>query len=380
MNRPHPQPLSLRERGVSNSLSFRKSWVRAVQLLFFSCLLAIPSRGIELGGYYENNILMVTKRDWGAAAGDLNQLRLKIDSKITSELNLHLEPRYYYLAKSGELPLSGTTGLDQLVWDRVYLNYHSALLSLTLGKQRIAWGTGYIWNPTDIFNPFVLSFAVREEEESNSQAVRLQVPIGTAGGIDGYVQTDKAWDQTKKGIRAKTNYGLFDLSLSYVDLGEGGFQIGLDTAGELWQRGVRSEIALRSPAGANSYIQSVWGWDYTLDNGIGLNMEYYFNGPGKKNKDDYDINHLGMDYLFFSANKILDELTEVRGSVIMNLDDMGFILYPQYLRNIRQNLDLALEAMLVGGQEGSEFKPSYQLDPTGLLGGNILFIKFIYNF
>jgi hypothetical protein len=359
-----------------------------VCLLVVSWLLIIPVQALELGGYYENNAIVLVKRTGGSVIGDLSRLRLKFDQKIGDNAALHLEPHYNLFIKSENIPLSGVNDLDQLVWDRVYLKLYSEVANLTVGKQRIAWGSGTIWNPTDIFNPFVMSFAVKEEETTNVQAIRVEAPIGSMGGIDGYILTDTPWAETKKGVRAKTTIALFDAALSYVDLGNGSTQIGFDCSGDLLDAGVRNEIVLRSPAGGSAYIQSVWGMDYTLDNGIGLNAEYFFNGLGEKNKDNYNwlslangnISQLGMDYLFLSANKIIDEITNVRASLICNLDDLSYIIYPQYSRNLSQNVDLSLEGMWLAGPDGSEYNPSGILDPQGFGGSKMGLIRLIYSF
>lgn len=353
---------------------------------FWILILGFPrsAQALEVGGYYENDIVGVVKRDGGLAAGDLSRLRLKIDSKLNPNLAFHLEPRYYFLLKSENLPLTGVTGLDQLIWDKVYIKTYLPLFSITAGKQRIAWGTGYLWNPTDIFNPFVLSFAVKEEETTNAEALRLEVPLGTASGIDGYVVTGRPWESTPRGLRLKGNVGLFDLSASYVDQGNLGHQLGFDTVGEVWGLGVRGEVAFKSAG----YTQTMLGWDYTLDNGIGLMMEYYFNGQGRKDKNNYDwngyyagtISQLGMDYLFFNMNKLIDEITSIKGSIVINLNDYSFLIYPQYTRNMMQNLDVSLEAMILGGQEGSEFNPGSLYDQTGFGGSKLVLVRMIYSF
>jgi hypothetical protein len=79
-------------------------------------------------------------------------------------------------------------------------------------------------------------------------------------------------------------------------------------------------------------------------------------------------------------NKILDEITEIRLSFLVNADDSSFIFYPSYMRNVLENLDLSLEALFEAGPEGSEFHPTPLEDPTGFLGSNILFVKFRYSF
>lgn len=355
-------------------------------LIVCVCLLASAAGAVELTGYYETDLIGLVKQDDSTLLADLNRFRLKIDTKLDS-FALHLEPRYYFLLNSRDLPLAGATGLDQLTWDRVYLKYYSALFNLTAGKQRIAWGTGYIWNPTDVFNPFVLSFAVKEDEENNVEALRCEAPLGLNGGLDLYITTGQPWSAARKGTRLKETIGSYDLSLSYVDLG-GGNQIGADAVGELWGWGVRGEVALKRPAGGVSYFQSVWGCDYTLENGLGLNFEYFFNGLGKKERAAYDwaglasgnISQLAMDYLFCSANKVLDELTEVRGSLLVNLNDQGYIFYPQLTRSLKQNLDLSLEGLLSGGTDGSEFSPGPALDPSGFGGSRALLAKITWHF
>ncbi len=343
---------------------------------------------VDINGYYENNLVAVVKRGGGGIIGDLNKVRLRIDYEPHESVLLHLEPQYELLVASETNFIADASGLDQLVWDRAYFKFYFPQADLTVGQQQIAWGTGYIWNPTDVLNPFTLSFAVSEEDEEDAQAIRVEVPLGEASGLDGFILTNKPWEETTKAIKAKTNFENYDLSVSYVDLGGGGFQLGFDTSGELWEFGVRSEIAIIAPVGVNRYIKSVWGGNYTFENGWGIELEYFFNGLGEKKKEDYDwtnylagnINQFGMDYVFLSLNKTLDELTSIRFSYLANADDYSYIFYPAYTRNIFEHVDLSLEAMITGGPAGSEYMPTDAQDPSGLIGSKIVFVKVQYNF
>ena len=92
--------------------------------------------------------------------------------------------------------------VDELVLDRAYLKFYLPQADITAGRQRIAWGAGYIWNPTDAFNPLSLAFAVDEEQEAEPEAVRVEIPLGELSGIDTYVVTNQKWSEAKKGIRA----------------------------------------------------------------------------------------------------------------------------------------------------------------------------------
>lgn len=344
--------------------------------------MVIPAfASISLNSYYENDVIGISKGGGGGAWGDVNRLRLKFDYKPSDLLAFHFEPRYYFMIKPEELPLIGVTDLNQLVWDRYYLKFYSPLGSLTGGKQRIAWGSGYIWNPTDVFNPVVFSFTVREEDETNVEAVRLEVPIGEAGGLDGYVT---AGPISKKGLRAKTNFHVFDLSTSYVDLGNNDSQLGFDFSGDAWLLSVRGEAAVKR----DGLMQLMLGGDYTLDNGVGLSLEYHFNGLGKKDKANYDwagqaagtIKELGMDYLYLGINKIVDEITTLKGSLLTNLNDQSFLIYPALTRSLSQNLDLSLESMILGGPPGTEYDPGPFFDPSGFYGSIFGLARFSYNY
>jgi hypothetical protein len=37
--------------------------------------------------------------------------------------------------------------------DRLYYRQQVVAFDISIGRQRIAWGSGRIWNPTDLFNP-----------------------------------------------------------------------------------------------------------------------------------------------------------------------------------------------------------------------------------
>jgi len=357
-------------------------------ILILLIFVSAAHASIDIGGYYENDIVGVVKRGGGGIGGDLNTLRLRLDFDLPAKVKMHLEPEYNLLLSTGNFQVAGLSGIDQLVWDRAYFKFFFPQVDVTVGQQKIAWGTGYIWNPTDVLNPFTLSFAVKEEDEQDVLAVRFEVPLGEASGFDAFALTNNTWEQTTKGFRAKTNIDNYDISVSYVDLGLQGFQLGLDGAGEFLGLGIRKEIALISPRTSNRYYKFVLGGNYTFANGWLVDLEYFFNGAGQKNKDNYDwtnyiagnINQLGMDYLYLGSSKSLDEITTLKLSLLYNLDDLSHIIYPSYSRNVHQNVDVSLEAMLTGGEEGSEYHPTDTQDPSRLIGSNIVFVRTKYSF
>jgi hypothetical protein len=119
-----------------------------------------------------------------------------------------------------------------------------------------------------------------------------------------------------------------------------------------------------------------------------IDMEYFFNGLGKKNMEEYDwpgflagdIYLLGQDYVYLGFNKRIYEIQNIRFSILLNANDMSFLYYPAYGLNIAENVDLSLEGMFTDGQDGSEYKPTSAQDPSGYIGGNSLFLKLRFSF
>ena len=346
------------------------------------------SAELKIGGYYKNDGILVLTRSGQGIIGDLNTLRLRFDANVLPNAKLHLETQYATLFKTQTMAISSVSSLDQLVWDRTYLKFALPLADVTVGRQRVAWGTGHLWNPTDVFNSFTMSFAVSEDERSGIEAVRVEVPLGVASGIDLVAETGKTWEGAKKGLRYKTNVGSYDYSLSCTDIGTDGYQVGVDLAGEVYEFGVRSEVAMVVPEASNRYFKSIWGVGYTLENGWGLDLEYNFNGLGTKNKANYDwtgllagtVSQMAMDYVYFGINKSFDEITSFKTALLVNADDLSFLVYPSFSKNLSDNLDLNVDALFQMGQSGTEYKPNDTQDTTGFLGANMGLVRLKYSF
>jgi len=343
---------------------------------------------LDFGGYYKNDLLHLIKKDGSSISTDVNKIRLKIGYELSPEIYFHLEPEYVNFIKTEDIPLLGTSDIDRIIFDRGYARISIPQADFVIGKQRIAWGTGYIWNPTDVFNRFAFSFAIAEEERRGVKAIRASVPLDALSGVEGVVLVGKNWEIAPKAVKGFANFANYDLSLSFVDYCDGGSQFGFDAVGELFGLGVRSEIALINNLDIDAYAQIVLGWNYTFENGVGIDMEYFHNELGKTDRSEYDWNaifagdiySLASDYVYFDLNNMLDELTTIRLDLILNIVDGSNIVYPSFSRSLSDNLDMSIEMMLRNGVDGAEFTPNDTQDPTGVIGANLFFWKFRYSF
>ena len=71
-------------------------FLRLVLILgFLFFVFTLPAfADLEILGFYENNLVGVFTRTGEAIAGDLNRMRLRVDSRLTENISLHLEPEY----------------------------------------------------------------------------------------------------------------------------------------------------------------------------------------------------------------------------------------------------------------------------------------------
>ena len=132
-----------------------------------------------------------------AYGDDLNRLRLGLDGSWRQSLLVHVEydNELHFGNLTGEPDFDlirqrqGSSYFDLLhvwvddkhaYWDtslyRGYLTYRHGNAELTLGRQRIAWGTAHFWSPTDVFNP-ISPLQIEADEREGVDAAQLSVRL-----------------------------------------------------------------------------------------------------------------------------------------------------------------------------------------------------------
>ena len=104
----------------------------------------------------------------------------------------------------GWMDLSGVvTSGPSYLWkaqaDRLYTELHLGNLNLRVGRQRINWGMGLVWNPNDIFNAWSW-FDFDYEERPGSDAVRAEYYTGVASSLQGAASLDSSGRLTAAGL------------------------------------------------------------------------------------------------------------------------------------------------------------------------------------
>ena len=275
-------------------------------------------------------------------------------------------------------PLFGLETADENVLDNAYVTLYFKRATVRIGKQQLPWGTGYAWNPTDIFNakdPMDPTY-----EKVGVNAFKLEAPFGREGMLTGILCVGDSWRTTTKALKAKGHFGGFDLSVGFVEKAQEGVNYdafpapvserrrlwGGDISGELLGMGVWAEVAYNTMAASVDFGQVLAGADHTFENGLYLIGEYYRNGLGKTHSQAYsfgdwmrllsaDGENLGRDCLYLGEKYAVTELLDWSNYVILNLNDRSGVFFPWFDYNLNDNTTLIFAGYFPFGGQDSEY-------------------------
>lgn len=266
--------------------------------------------------------------------------------------------------------------------DRFYLDWTWDNLQVTLGRQRIAWGSALVWNPTDLFNPFnILDFDYLEKP--GTDAVYLQYYLGPLSQVDIAVSPGKRPEDVIYALRYYFNYKDYDFNLI------GGWQkeslrLGASWSGQFFDGGFRGEFIYSKPdisynpaefSGIpaqtslpdkkidKAYTTFVISYDYTFRSSFYWHTEYLYNGLGTTNNSSQRrFETLLSGELTPSRHSIFQEfaydITPLwKGNIfiIFNPSDLSWIAAPSIQYSISDNWGLYLFAFPSAGKASSEF-------------------------
>jgi len=382
--------------------------VRVVILLAFTSFLSLEAAypDVRLSGSAYNETSLIN-RDGTVLYGNRSDLHLKAVSlskgaKLVAELEFYM--LYGYLSSlTDEMDDSQRAATSRLLKDgqfyvdRLYLRLPISSADVILGKQRIAWGSGVIFSPTDNFNmPNPLSLSGRKEGV-NALVAKIFVgdlsaldfvvaPADVFRKIDGEVNLGRL-KYSKLASRLTFNKFKTDMAFSYQYDGESRNHIcGLDIKGDL-KLGYHLETAFmynrdsfnvenmeatnspsaRSPSAGKggNYWQSVLGLDYSFSGKWFLLGEYLYNGSGRTKKtllpessfsllDEFKYRH----YLYLQILYQYDILLGANVFLLQNMVDGSFILSPGINYSLFQNTELSLYNQTFVGDETDEYGPA----------------------
>lgn len=230
---------------------------------------------------------------------------------------------------------------------------------LTVGRHRIAWGTGFVWNPTDLLNP-VDPAGIERAEQGGVDALSVAVPVGDLSQVEAVVALGRNRDQHSYAVRAGTNVGEYDVS-GMAGHFRGNWVWGGDWAGYVGNAGFRGEWAYTRRVEGASSVRGIANVDYTFGNGLYVLVEGFYNGrstpPALDELDERNrvLFNAGRWYGAVSAGKAVTPLVSIQTYGIANLSDGSGLAGPGLLWSLAENLELAATAFLFFGPADAEY-------------------------
>jgi hypothetical protein len=374
-----------------------------ITFLIFITTCSFPqSDPFEIGGYAKYLFSTIKYPNIDDRLDDhLIHLRLNTKWYATDNLTaaLELKLRAFYGESVEKIPFykeliqtpHDFVDLDAFLWeskmslgyfevDRIWIDYTKGDLETTLGRQRIAWGTCLVWNPTDLFNPLnILDFDY--EELPATDAIRIQYYTGPVTKIDlAYKPANDPNNQVLAGLW-RLNKWNYDFNL-IAGMRFKRWLAGFSWAGDVLEAGFRGEILVSQAPNepdTNSIYQSInqsslsssknaiislaLSGDYTFPNTFYIHTEILFNNIGKASQTllfQQEANKIGL--LSAARWEIYQEFSYditplLRGSLfgLCNPDDRSYVIVPSISYSIVTNLDLFLISMFFEGDPLTEY-------------------------
>ncbi|MFQ5754151.1 MAG: hypothetical protein ACE5HI_19350, partial [bacterium] len=320
-----------------------------LQVIFPPAVLNGQDLAFRVNGYVKN-LAVQTESIFthDAAFLDLNRLRTKgllnINSSIHTEIWLDSEllagtflstqdfslgqvlERPTYIDLSWTLKEGKRYQIRQSLF-RAFSTVYAGNIEITLGRQRIAWGTGYVWNPTDLLNPFNPA-SIELEEKAGVDAAYIALPFGTLSRFEAAYAPGKHDLQPSVAFRLSSNLSGYDVSLM-----AGEFQddkvLGGDFAGYIGGAGFRGEFAYTWKQGRPNFLRAILNTDYNFPDDYYAFIEFFYNGQGSTNKQNYNLIdlfssqtfNLARLYIAASVSKSVTPLLRLSFYSILNLND-----------------------------------------------------------
>ena len=412
---------------LANSHKFSIFWVITISLvLVFPSASAAPKSlnfpVPEIAGFYKNlfsvtdvgdNFKNLNVTNSKVAIDDFQRLRLKFDVKLedTIDIRIHYEVRSVWgdtariqnklndqtTSRNSELhpfinPPSRQRFMDleseleresnfllEHDLDRLQFRLQTETLELTMGRQAVSWGTGLIWNPTDLFSGFAPT-EIDRDEKFGVDVARVTVNIDQSSvdfiaeplGKDDSYSIDP--QSSSVAVRGATHIGEYDVSfLSGFIAGD--WVVGGDFSGYLKDAGFRGEWIYTSADGDDErdYFRALVSTDYAFQTHWDpyIAMEYFYNGVGTSNEDGYlarlskpsvqrvfqrgNAFNVGRNYIGLLARLTPSTLITLQSTMLWNIEDSSVREFLTVTWSLDDDIDFLFGGDVGLGKLGTEF-------------------------
>lgn len=369
-----------------------------------------PSWTQQFGGYFKDlasgSRSYFTEDPWG---DNLDRLRLTYDGKYKDWFTVHFD--YDNEVHEGNLiglpdfevvrDRQSTAWLDlstvivnrnSLYWDtslyRGYVSLHNDSATLTVGRQRIGWGTARFWSPMDMFNP-ISPLQIEPDERQGVDAASLELRSAGALRWNAIYAPQDGFRRSTSALRLSRTIHNYDFDVAAARFGQD-WTTGFDSAGQVRGAGVRGELTYRwrhpipgsIPVSTRNALRLVIGSDYAFASGLYLVAEYFYNQgqPDLPQNRPFDPNvllqfsneifTLHRHFVSAGASYPVTPLWKLEAYVVSDVAGPSAVVLPRLSHNLTANTDLNFGAQLFASSRNGEFH--------GL--SDVVYIEFVLHF
>ena len=253
---------------------------------------------------------------------------------------------------------------------RAFVSFNTAAADLRFGRLRIAWGSGRLWNPTDLLNPYN-PVQLEREERPGVDAVLLEANLGALSRLSVVYAPPIEPARGSTALRFSGNFSGTDVALLAGEF-HGDRVAGLDLIGRFGDAGIYAEMARTRPESGDGYVVAVAGAEYAFANTLTVGVELYYNGQGTTDRARYDftrvfageIQNVARHYAGARLKYEFTPLLRTENYLIINHDDGSRFFAPSLVYSFATNWDWAAGVQFFTGAGDSEYGRFYDVYHT----------------
>ncbi len=277
---------------------------------------ALSKNKLELGGALRHDVNLYQFKD--AAIEDFIQnptiLSLYLDSTLSGDIRGFFRGKFTYDATvdpATTSPLPGTTysrSLSQLDEMKIQFPIEKTVF-ISLGIQKIKWGSGHFWNPTDFLNKQAKDLLEKEDRRTGLDLIKAHIPYND---MNFYAIMDLGKANTTKNIgsaiRAEVPWAnnLFNGEFSFSQYTKHGqaTKYGVDLSMGLGPVDLIIETSKTKEVKSGRTVAGIsYDWQYSDEDFINLNFETYLNESGVTDTSEYAPLLIAQSFIPFQVAK-----------------------------------------------------------------------------
>ncbi|MDQ6954063.1 MAG: hypothetical protein Q9M20_01295 [Mariprofundaceae bacterium] len=354
-------------------------------LNFFIWLLIAPqTQAIEISGSYRNLLFQHKSSINQTVTTDLNRFRLNLDGNHKAwQWRLSYDHELLYggvvrdpiFAIAQQIPDATWLDINANIaassafnWQhsvyRGWLAYQTDAWQVTIGRQRLAWGSGRIWNPTDRFNPVQVT-ALEVDQKLGVDTAYITHSYSDFGSLQ-WVATPGSFKQNaqrKWALRWQDTIAQTDMALWLGEIGQERI-LAIDVTGNLGDAAGRLEWQQSWHGTQGNFGQLTLGLDGTwvselFPEGLYLAAEYFYNGLAQPNTglplQTSMLHSSSAQLLGILAGYDLTPLWRMELTWLLDLNKTSWFMAPNLRWSASENMEVSCFAQFPSGNTGSEF-------------------------